>query len=130
MPKKIIYFIISFVFILVVTGCEEPVEPIIKTVDPTFREFYELLGGEQILGPAISIMYEERGKKLQFTTGALMMYDPQAPESEHFKLAPLGNAMKLPKHHWHPHHPMDMRFILVSYPYSDALGVQRLQDSQ
>ena len=63
MPKKIIYYIISFVFILVVTGCEEPVEPITKTVDPTFREFYESLGGEQILGPAISIMYEEKRQK-------------------------------------------------------------------
>ena len=71
------------------------VEPITKTVDPTFREFYESLGGEQTLGPAISIMYEEKGKKLQFTTGALMMYDLLAPESEHFKLAPLGNAMKV-----------------------------------
>ena len=70
MTKKIIYYITSVIFILVVTGCEEPVEPITKSVDPIFREFYDSLGGEQILGPAISIMYEEKGKKLQFTTSA------------------------------------------------------------
>jgi len=75
MPKKIFYFIISFVLILVVTGCEEPVESTRNKVDPTFRDFYESLGGEPILGPAISIMYEERGKNLQFTTAALMMFD-------------------------------------------------------
>lgn len=95
MPKKIFYFIISFVLILVVTGCEEPVESTRNKVDPTFREFYESLGGEPILGPAISIMYEERGKNLQFTTAALMMFDSQALESERFKLVPLGNAMKI-----------------------------------
>ena len=83
------------VVILVVTGCSDSVEPIVEPVDPTFREFYETLGGESVLGPAISIMYEERGKKLQFTSAVLMMYDPMALESERFKLVPLGNAMKI-----------------------------------
>jgi hypothetical protein len=95
MSKKITTTIFLFVIVLVVSGCVETVEPIVTEVDPTFREFYESLGGESILGPAISIMYEERGKKLQFTTGALMMYNPMAGESERFRLVPLGNAMKI-----------------------------------
>jgi len=95
MQKKIIYTIVFTIFILAVAGCAESVEPITIPVDPTFREFYEALGGESVLGPAISIMYEERGKKLQFTTCVLMMFDLQGPESERFKLVPLGNAMKV-----------------------------------
>ena len=95
MLKKIISVLIFFVLILVVSGCEESVETKTTSVDPTFQEFYASLGGKQILGPAISIMYEERGKKLQFTTTVLMMFDPQAPESDRFKLVPLGNAMKV-----------------------------------
>lgn len=95
MVRKTFYLLITFILFMVVTGCEEPAEPITKSIDPTFREFYESLGGEQTLGPAISIMYEEKGKKLQFTTGALLMFDPFANDSQRFKLAPLGNAMKV-----------------------------------
>lgn len=95
MLKKTIYPLILLLLILVVVGCDETVETKTTAVDPTFKEFYESLGGKQILGPAISIMYEERGKKLQFTTTVLMMFDSQAPESDRFKLVPLGNAMKV-----------------------------------
>ena len=95
MSRKLFYIIIAFALILGLTGCEEPAEPINNSVDPVFREFYELLGGKEILGPVISIMYEENGKKLQFTAAALMIFDPQASESSRFQLAPLGNAMKV-----------------------------------
>jgi hypothetical protein len=95
MLRKIFFVVTLIVFTLIVVSCEGPVEPRLYAVDPTFQEFYESLGGKPILGPAISIMYEEKGKKLQFTTAALLMYNPQSPESERFGLAPLGNAMKI-----------------------------------
>jgi hypothetical protein len=95
MLKKILYTIISYIFILVVTGCQEPAEPVHIVVDSTFQEFYESLGGESVLGPPISVMYEERGQKLQFTAATLMVFDPLANESERFTLAPLGNAMNV-----------------------------------
>ena len=126
MPKKIIYYITIFIFVLVVTGCEEPVEPITKSVDPTFREFYESLGGEQILGPAISIMYEEKGTKLQFTTSALMMYDPLAPESEHYKLASLGNAMKVAEAPSDPTSPNGYEIYPGFLPLFRRLGGTRI----
>ncbi|MFC1996677.1 hypothetical protein ACFLXI_03595 [Chloroflexota bacterium] len=95
MLKNTFFTIISFVLILVVTGCKGSAEPIRITVDPTFQEFYESLGGKPVLGPAISSIYEEGGKKLQFTAAALMMFDPDANESQRFSLVPLGNAMNV-----------------------------------
>ncbi len=93
MPRKLVYIIIAFALILGLTGCDESVEPTNDSVDSVFREFYDLLGGKDVVGPVISIMYEENGKKLQFTTAALMIFDPLASESARFQLAPLGNAM-------------------------------------
>ncbi len=95
MPRKLFFIIIAFALILVLTGCEKPVEQTDNAVDPVFREFYELLGGQEVLGPVISVMYEENNKKLQFTAAALMIFDPQAPESARYQLAPLGHAMKV-----------------------------------
>jgi len=111
---------------LVVTGCEESVEPIVTDVDPTFREFYEALGGESVLGPAISIMYEERGKKLQFTTAVLMMFDPYAPESERFKLVPLGNAMKVAEPPLEPTSPNGHEVYPGFLPLFRQLGGTRI----
>ena len=59
-------------------------------VDPRFREFYNHLGGNQRLGPAISEMREFNQYQVQFTTAALMVYDRQAGANQHFSLAPLG----------------------------------------
>ncbi len=95
MPRKLLYIINAFALILGLIGCNAPPDPVSNSVDPAFREFYELLGGKEVLGPVISNMYEEDGKELQFTTSALMIFDPQAPESSRFQLAPLGNAMKV-----------------------------------
>lgn len=95
MPRKLFYIIIAFALVLGLTGCEEPAEPANNSVDPVFREFYELLGGKEVVGPVISIMYEENHKKLQFTTSVLMIFDPEESESTRYQLAPLGNAMKV-----------------------------------
>ena len=95
MPRKLFYIIIALALIMGLTSCDQSAEPSNTSVDPTFREFYQSLGGKEILGPVISIMYEENGKKLQFTTTALMVFDPEAAESARFQLAPLGNAMKV-----------------------------------
>ena len=95
MSRKLLYIIILFALILGLTGCDNSPEPTNSSVDPVFREFYELLGGKEVIGPVISIKYEENNKKLQFTTAALMVFDPKAPESSRFQLAPLGNAMNV-----------------------------------
>lgn len=78
------------------TGDEEPTPTTPQDafiVDPTFNQFYELLGGRDILGPVISPVLIENEINYQFTESALMVYDPQAPAGQRFGLAPLGLEM-------------------------------------
>jgi hypothetical protein len=62
----------------------------IYLVDPLFREFYDLLGGERLLGPAISPIFQSEDKKFQYTVAASLEYDPGAPPNERFRLSSIG----------------------------------------
>ena len=62
-------------------------------VDPLFRDFYQAMGGEEILGPAISPSRRSESQTKQYTESSLMVFDPLAPLSTRFKLAPLGNSL-------------------------------------
>jgi hypothetical protein len=95
------------------------------TVDPTFLEFYNALGGKDILGPAISVMYEENGRKLQFTSKALMVYSPGAPESARYQLAALGNAMKVAETPLNPVSPNGHEIYSGFLPLFQQLGGTR-----
>jgi hypothetical protein len=64
-------------------------------VESTFREFYNLLGGAKTLGHAISPLIETDNVTMQYTEGALLRYDPLAPPSDKFSLAPLGEDLHL-----------------------------------
>lgn len=59
-------------------------------VDSIFQTFYNKLGGQSTLGPAISPLIIENGKYYQYTTASLMEYDSQAPPSRNIRLAPIG----------------------------------------
>jgi hypothetical protein len=61
-------------------------------VDPLFLDFYNFLGGEERLGPAISAVTGTEVQKQQYVQAGLLLYDSQASESERFNLAPLGNG--------------------------------------
>jgi hypothetical protein len=82
---------------LAIAACSTPPNGTISTqlppgysVDPTFREFYEHLGGLNVLGPPISEIHDADPFRVQFTTAALMVHDPLAPPENRFFLAPLG----------------------------------------
>lgn len=68
-------------------------EPGTFQVDPVFREFYQHLGGEDLLGPAISLARSEGFATTQFVTAGKMIFDHNAPISSRFRLAPLGLEM-------------------------------------
>jgi hypothetical protein len=59
-------------------------------IDPQFREFYNELGGRDILGQAISPVFYQEGLKCQYTNNALLIYDPQASDHLRLRLGPLG----------------------------------------
>jgi hypothetical protein len=62
-------------------------------VNPVFREFYAHLGGEEVLGVAISSMFENENIKYQYTENCLMEYDASRSSNQQFALAPLGSEM-------------------------------------
>jgi len=65
------------------------------SVDPLFREFYEMLGGKDIIGPAISPTFSFANHTYQYTDKACMEYNPSAEEGEKFRLAALGLDLNL-----------------------------------
>ena len=62
-------------------------------VSPQFREFYDRLGGRDILGPPISPVRLEENLHSQFTEAGLMVFDPQTSTPEQIRLFPLGVQM-------------------------------------
>jgi hypothetical protein len=68
-----------------------PIESI--SVDPVFKNYYDFLGGEKTLGDVISPLIQKDGVNYQYSVNALMAFDPQAPVSQRYHLAPIGLAM-------------------------------------
>ena len=61
-------------------------------VDPIFTDFYTMFGGERVLGPAIARPNQVGRQVHQYVQAGLMVFDPKAPETEHFRWAPLGEG--------------------------------------
>lgn len=64
-------------------------------IAPSFREFYQTLGGEDLLGPAISESFQFDTSQCQYTVDALMCMNPSATDSSRFSLYPLGSTMNV-----------------------------------
>ena len=58
--------------------------------DIYFREFYEILGGERVLGRPISPLITKNNVFYQYLESCLLSWDPSAPDTMFFKLIPLG----------------------------------------
>lgn len=65
------------------------------SVDPLLREFYASLGGEEILGPAITALFSLDNLQCQYTQNVLMCFDPLAQGIQRFSLYPLGRTFDL-----------------------------------
>jgi hypothetical protein len=65
-------------------------------VDPAFKEFYQALGGDQILGPAISPLEQhENHIQCQFAERALLCLNPEVTDNNRYFLYPLGLELKI-----------------------------------
>lgn len=65
------------------------------TVDKTFTSFYNLLGGTDILGPAISPLFQYDQLQCQYVETALMCFNDSAPVIDQFTLYALGGLMNV-----------------------------------
>jgi hypothetical protein len=62
-------------------------------IEPVFLDFYNFLGGQTRLGPALSPVIVEGNVQRQYLENALMIYNPELPPSEQYSLAPIGQQM-------------------------------------
>jgi hypothetical protein len=89
--------ILLLLFASLVTACSEAATTYTPVtwheVDPLFREFYNYLGGEAILGPVISSVIQQGDITVQFTENAMLVFDPNARAQQRFRLAPIGAEM-------------------------------------
>jgi hypothetical protein len=87
-------------------------------VDPVFREFYDRLGGRDVLGLPIAVAFEKDGLWQQYTQSALLQRNALAPTTQRFSLAALGDEITV---HDHPmavgeqqNQEMDSGFVIYS----------------
>jgi len=67
-------------------------EPGTFSIDPIFREFYASLGGREILGPAITAIFNYHTRQCQYTVNVMLCFDPLQQGIDRFSLYPLGAA--------------------------------------
>lgn len=95
-PRSLMMVLLITALALLMTACEESGDlsyallPEQNAVDPVFRDFYELLGGQDVLGPAISPLFTFNNVKYQYTMAALMVNDAYRSDGKRFYLAALG----------------------------------------
>lgn len=90
---KIFAILCTFVMVSSCTQNDTPEtipDPNIYKIDSVFREFYDYMGGEALLGQSISAAKYENGKTYQYTTNSLLIFDSQAPEARKFQFGAVG----------------------------------------
>lgn len=63
------------------------------SIEVVFKEFYQTLGGQQVLGPGISALEIRESLQCQFTERALMCFNPAVTDASRFSLYPLGREL-------------------------------------
>lgn len=99
--RLVVLGVFVFLCLFFLTGCStedfsfaiQPTPVGAFPVDPVFREFYQQLGGEPILGAAISPLFLDGFIQCQYTVNGLMCLNPQDSGANRFYLAPLGNRL-------------------------------------
>lgn len=109
-------FLIMLSLSLVACGDGSSIESIpaqadFPAVDPLFREFYDRLGGFDVVGPAISDKFYYEDLQCQFTAAVLMVYDSRAVGDRRFYLAPIGLKMNISEPPASPPQGSDVKYV-------------------
>lgn len=92
-PQRLVLILALISILLTTTACSEGLPEIVAAqpvIDPFFKTFYDMLGGESVLGPSISYLFMYGERSYQYTLGALLGHDPNAPANQRFFLLPIG----------------------------------------
>jgi hypothetical protein len=134
MLRKICWRLGLLIFVFIITACSKGGGDHLATpvggypVDPTFQGFYKFLGGQDVLGAAISPAFVKNDNTYQFTDSALMVYDPKAPASEHFRLASLGLEMGVEEPAVQPPIQKELVYVDGHIIYPDFLAMYNQLD--
>jgi hypothetical protein len=121
--RKMLVLFTSFLLTLLLSACDFQLEnaignhpllvptatsiaPQTYPVDKIFKEFYQTLGGQAVLGPAISLVEDRDGLKCQFTEATQMCFNSAITGPDRFRLYQLGHQLKL-----HQDAPIDAGLI-------------------
>ncbi|HCS38332.1 MAG TPA: hypothetical protein DIW44_01955 [Anaerolineaceae bacterium] len=63
------------------------------TISPSLQAFYNRMGGEDVLGPAISKLIDNSSGQCQYTVNALLCLNPMVSGDEGFSIYSLGNEL-------------------------------------
>jgi hypothetical protein len=94
--RKYILFPIALLLVLITTNCRGTSNELFDLypgsypIDPIFIEFYEKLGGENVLGPAISPIFSRDGTQYQYTVTSLMVHDTHESPPNDYHLAEIA----------------------------------------
>jgi len=92
---KLAFYVFSLLIILFLNACNSSADAAIPgtySVVPTFSDFYIELGGESVLGPAISPAFLSQGITYQYIVSGLMAYDPNQMTLTRFHFSPIASV--------------------------------------
>lgn len=115
--RKDILFLISigFIFLFFTSACDRQRDASF-TIEGTypiaavFEDFYAKLGGEEILGPPISGVFNRGEVQYQYAVNALLVFNPGFPYSQRYQLASIALE-------WDIEEPPEIQPDDLSVPY-------------
>lgn len=100
--RKLILASLWIVFIIILsvacTSTPSSSRPLAAGTYPiasVFKNYYKDLGGEQVLGPAISKVFARGDAQYQYTVSALLVYNPNASFSQRLQLAAIAREWEI-----------------------------------
>lgn len=96
--------VVALVMLSFLSACAEGLDGFMPTpqsqtqgfpIDPVLKEFYIALGGQEMIGPAISAIENRENLQCQFTERVLMCFNPAATDVSRFSLYPLGKQLNI-----------------------------------
>ena len=88
--SKLAFFSVPLIFAILLASCVPSSHSSNGTypIDVTFADFYREIGGQQVLGPAISPLFVKDGVSYQYVVSALLAYNPNQDPLNRYRLSP------------------------------------------